>query len=86
MRAGSLLGPDAAFVDSPLPIAPHKAGIVGDAQVGALLAAFDMTAQRRRSAALDRRHDLELAEAYMAGMRRTPSRPAAAEDVRHLDR
>jgi hypothetical protein len=27
-----------------------------------------------------------LAEAHMAGMRRTPSRPAAAEDVRHLDR
>jgi hypothetical protein len=45
-----------------------------------------MAAQRRRSAALDRRHDLELAEAHMAGMRRTPSRPAAAEDVRHLDR
>jgi len=48
---------------------PVAAGIVGDAQVGALLAAFDMPAQRRRSAALDRRHDLELAEAHMAGMR-----------------
>jgi len=54
--------------------------------VRAVLAAFDMTAQRPRSAALDRRHDLELAEAHMAGMGRTPSRPAAAEDVRHLDR
>ena len=50
------------------------------------LAAFDMTAQRRRSAAFDRRHGLELAEAHMAGMGRTPSRPAMAEDVRHLDR
>ena len=49
-------------------------------------AVLDMTAQRRRSAALDRRHDLELAEAHMAGMGRTPSRPAVAEDVRHLDR
>ena len=39
-----------------------------------------------RSAALDRRHDLQLAEAHMAGMGRTPSRPAVAEDVRHLDR
>jgi len=29
---------------------------------------------------------LELAEAHMAGMGRTPSRPAVAEDVRHLDR
>src|SRR6516165_5017285 len=48
-------------------------------------AAFDMAAQRRRSAAPDRRHDLELAEAHGIGMGRTPSRPAAAEDVRHLD-
>ena len=64
---------------------PVAAGVVGDAQVRAVLAALDMTAQRRRSAALDRRHDLELAEAHMAGMRGTPSRPAVAEDVRHLD-
>jgi hypothetical protein len=27
-----------------------------------------------------------LAEAHMAGMRRTPSRPVVAKDVRHLDR
>ena len=60
--------------------------------MGAVLAALDMTAQRPhgsspwaegpRSAALDRRHDLELAEAHMAGMGGTPSRPAMA-DVRH---
>jgi len=54
--------------------------------MGAGFAAFDMTAQRRGSATLDRRHDLELAEVHMAGMRRAPSRPAVAEDVRHLDR
>jgi len=54
--------------------------------VRAVLTALDMTAQRCRSAALDRRHDLELAEAHVAGMGRTPSRPAMAEDVRHLDR
>jgi len=65
---------------------PVAAGVVGDAQVRAVLTAFDMPAQRRRSATLDRRHELELAEAHMAGMGRTPSRPAAAEDVRHLDR
>src|SRR6516165_3735623 len=65
---------------------PVAARVVRDAQVGAVFAAFDMTAQRRRSAAFDRRHDLELAEAHMAGMGRTPSRPAMAEDVRHLDR
>ena len=50
------------------------------------LTAFDMTAQRRGSAALDRRHDLELAEAQVAGMGGTPSWPVVAEDVRHLDR
>ena len=65
---------------------PVTAGVVGDAQVRAVLAAFDMAAQRRRSAALDRRHDLQLAEAHMAGMGRTPSRPAVAENIRHLDR
>ena len=54
--------------------------------MGAGLAAFDMAAQRRRSAALDRRHHLQLAEAHVAGMGRTPSRPVMAEDIRHLDR
>ena len=65
---------------------PVAAGIVRDAQVGAVFAAFDMTAQLRGSAALDRRHDLELAEAQVAGMGGTPSWPVVAEDVRHLDR
>ena len=65
---------------------PIAAGVVRDAQVRAVLTAFDMPAQRRRSATLDRRHDLELAEAHVAGMGRTPSRPAVAEDARHLDR
>ena len=65
---------------------PVAAGVVGDPQVRAGLAAFDMTAQRRCSAALDRRHDLQLAETHMAGMGGTPNRPAVAEDVRHLDR
>jgi hypothetical protein len=64
---------------------PIAAGVVRDAQVRAVLTAFDMPAQRRRSATLDRRHDLELAEAHMAGMGRAPSRSAMAEDVRHLD-
>jgi len=72
---------------------PIATGVVRDAQVGAGLAAFDMPAQRPhgtspwaegpRSAALERRHDLELVEAHMAGMGGTPSRPAMAEDVRH---
>ena len=65
---------------------PVAAGVVRDAQVGAGFAAFDMTAQCRRSAALDRRHHLQLAEAHMAGVGGTPSRPVMTEDVRHLDR
>ena len=57
---------------APYKPAPAKAG------VRAVLAALDMTAQRPhgtspwaegpRSAALERRHDLELVEADMAGM------------------
>ena len=34
----------------------------------AVLAARDMPAERRRAAALDRRHHLQLAEAHMAGV------------------
>jgi len=75
---------------------PIATGVVRDAQVGAGFAALDTTAQRPhgsgpwaegpRSAALDCRHDLQLAEAHMTGMGPTPNRPAVAEDVRHLDR
>jgi hypothetical protein len=36
-------------------------------------------AEGPRSAALDRRHDLQLAEAHMAGVGRTPCRPAGGE-------
>ena len=53
---------------------PVAAGVVTDAQVGAGLAAFDMPAQRRRSAALYRRHELELAEAHIAGTHAKPAR------------
>ncbi len=49
-------------------------------------AAVDMTTQRYRAAALDCRHDLQLAETHVTGIGLTPSRPAAAEDIRHLDR
>ena len=40
-----------------------------------------MPAQRRRSAALDRRHRLELAEAHMPGIGLAPGRPVAMEDI-----
>jgi hypothetical protein len=63
---------------------PVAAGIVGDVDMRAVLAARDMAAEGRRAAALDRRHHLELAEAHMAGIGLTPCRSMAAEDIRHL--
>src|SRR3954464_9021931 len=63
---------------------PVAAAVVGDDGVRAVLAARDMAAERRRAATLDRRHDLELAEAHMAGVGRAPGGPVVAEDVRDL--
>jgi hypothetical protein len=64
----------------------HKAGVVGDLGMAALLvlAARDMPAERCRAAVLDRRHHLELGEADMAGIGLTPCRSMAAEDIRNL--
>ena len=45
-----------------------------------------MAAERRRAAALDRAHDLHLAEADMAGISAPPRRPVVAEDIRDLQR
>ena len=47
-----------------------------------ILAARDVPAERRRAAALDRTHDLQLIEAYMAAVGLAPSRTVVAEDVR----
>ena len=63
---------------------PVAAGVVGDGRMGAVLAARDMAAERRRAAALDRRHHLQLAEAHMAGIGLTPCRSMVAEDIRDL--
>ena len=65
---------------------PVAASVVRNLAVRALLAARDMTAERRRAAALDRRHHLQLAEADMAGIGPAPCRAVAAEDVRDLQR
>ena len=58
--------------------------VVGDDGVaaGAVLATRNVPAERRRAAALDRRHHLQLAEAHMASIGFTPSGPVVAEDVR----
>jgi hypothetical protein len=52
--------------------------------VRALLTTLDMTAERRRAAALDRRHHLQLVEADASGIGSTPRRPVIAEDIRDL--
>jgi hypothetical protein len=57
------------------------AGIVGDARVRAVLAALDVSAELGGSTGLDRRHDLQLAEADMAGIGLAPRRPMGAKDV-----
>src|SRR5712671_5534225 len=57
------------------------ARVVSDAAVAAILAELDMPAERGRAALLDRRHDLELTEAYMPGIGATPVGSMAMKDV-----
>jgi len=62
------------------------ARVEGDQRVAAacVLAARDMPAERRRAAALDRRHHLQLVEAHVPRVGFAPSGTVAAEDLRHL--
>ena len=63
---------------------PVTAAVIGDLRVQAVLAAHDMAAERRRAAALDRRHYLQLAEADVTGIGLPPCRAMVAEDIRDL--
>jgi hypothetical protein len=63
---------------------PIAAAVVGNAGVVAILAAFDMAAEHRRAAALDRAHYFQLVEADMAGIGITPCWAMRAEDTRNL--
>jgi hypothetical protein len=63
---------------------PVAAGIVGDAFVRAVMAALDVSAERGGAAGLDRRHDLQLAEAHVTGVALSPRRPMGAKDVGDL--
>jgi hypothetical protein len=65
---------------------PFAARIVSDLGVRAIPAARDMPAESGRAAALDGRHDLQLAEAHVTGVGVAPFRSVAAEDIRHLER
>ncbi len=68
----------------PITGSAHKAGIVGDAFMRAVLAALDMAAERGGATGFDRRHDFQLGAAHMAGVGRAPSRPVRAKDVGDL--
>jgi hypothetical protein len=65
---------------------PVAAAVVGDACVATRLAAFDVAAECRRAAGLDRRHYLELVQAHVPGVRRAPGRSVHAKDVGDLER
>jgi hypothetical protein len=65
---------------------PIPATVGGDAAVAAVLAAFDMAAERGRTAGLDRRHHLELGQAHVASIRRTPGWSMNAKDIGDLER
>ena len=54
--------------------------------MAAVLAALDVAAEGGSAAGLDRRHDLELAEADVPGMGGSPGGPVSAEDVGDLER
>ena len=63
---------------------PVAAGVVGDLDLLAGLAAQDMSTQRRAAALLDGRHHLELTQAQVRALSLPPRRPVDAEDVRDL--
>src|ERR1700746_1446410 len=65
---------------------PVAAGVVRDLRMAAcrVLAARDISAERRRATALDRTHHLQLVEAHMPAVGLTPSRTMIAENVRDL--
>lgn len=63
---------------------PVPAAVIGDADMAAVLTAFDMTAECCGTAGLDRRHHLQLGQTDMPGMGRPPSRPGHTEDVGDL--
>src|SRR5258708_37644251 len=60
---------------------------MGDPPITAalVLSALNMAAEGSRAAALDRGHDLELAEAHVPGIGLTPCRPEVAEDIRDFE-
>jgi len=63
---------------------PVLAGIVGDMLVITLAARSHMPAKRLRATGLNRRHNLELAQADMPGIGSPPREAIFAKDVSNL--
>jgi hypothetical protein len=68
----------------PITGSAHKAAIIGDACVRTVLAAVDMTTQRRSATNLDCRQDAPLSEVYVAGIGQAPRLTMASEDISYL--
>ncbi len=72
---------------SQLPItgSAHKAAVVGNALMPAVLAGIDVTAECCRAAVLNRRHDLELGQVQVAGLGGTIAGSFSSEDIGDLE-
>ena len=64
----------------------HKTTVIGNdgLSAGLVLATRNVAAERRRAAALDRRHYLQLIEAHVPAVGLTPSGTVVAENIRDL--
>lgn len=65
---------------------PVPATVIRDAPVATVGAGFDVATERGGAAMFDRRHDLELMQAQMPGMRGAIRGPCSTEDVGDLER
>ena len=70
----------------PITGSAHKAGVVGEAHVAAIIALLDVLAERRRPARRDGADDAPLDAAEVPGTGLPKRFAVAAEDVRHLSR
>ncbi len=86
-QVGFALGqPDARSGTLALGAMPVAAAVVGNALMPTVLAGIDVAAKRRGAAVLDRRHDLELGQAQMAGLNGAIAGSFSSEDIGDLER
>ena len=64
---------------------PVATGVIGDTLMAAVGTGFDVTTQGSGATGLDRRHDLEVAEAQVSGMGSAIGRTGRAKDIGDLD-